>query len=78
MNISDFANYSRACSCGRTHTVPIRQIITGAGVSPRFSEMLTDFSGDAYILGDDRTCHSTATPSSPHWVRRVTGSTNTR
>lgn len=56
IQVCDLALLDMQCSCGKRHTVPIHQIITGEGVLPQLSAVVKDFFGkNAFLVGDSHT-----------------------
>lgn len=55
-DVSSFAGFQLSCTCGHTHTVPIRHIYTGKGSLSKLSIILQDFHGKkVFLTGDDNT-----------------------
>jgi glycerol-1-phosphate dehydrogenase [NAD(P)+] len=56
INVNEMAGLSFECTCGRRHSVGIKNIVTGSGVSNRIPELLADFKkGEILLLADTNT-----------------------
>lgn len=53
MKVCDMTGYSYQCSCGRTHSVDIRNIAVGKGVVNRLPEILSEFRDRKIIIVSD-------------------------
>ena len=55
-DISSLAGRTITCSCGHTHSIPIRSIHTGKGALDHLGEMLLPYlSKSVYLVGDENT-----------------------
>ena len=56
LNINEMSEYSFECSCGRTHSVDIKHIITGSDVYNELPEVLSAFkAGKIFLIADINT-----------------------